>query len=181
MQLLITIKQPFRVWVSVVSAASAFVVKSSDNIVEANIPTSSKSDRVERLIAGSRGDRIPSYFQRSQFPLHPSSPRCSLWVEYPLREEDESPAEQPHHSDYASLRAFRDGRHCHSRRIRLWEIAAGQRRRSEAGGPVAAELRSSDDRDSFRRWFAYIAEMQFYKLSGAWNEDQRDCAGLVRF
>src|SRR6266511_239002 len=89
MQLLITIKQPFRVWVSVVSAASAFVVKSSDNIVEANIPTSSKSDRVERLIAGSRGDRIPSYFQRSQFPLHPSSPRCSLWMEYPLREEDE--------------------------------------------------------------------------------------------
>src|SRR6266545_3256208 len=89
MQLLITIKQPFRVWVSVVSAASAFVVKSSDNIVEANIPTSSKSDRVERLIAGSRGDRIPSYFQRSQFPLHPSSPRCSLRMEYPLREEDD--------------------------------------------------------------------------------------------
>src|SRR5262245_28639129 len=49
------------------------------------------------------------------------------------------------------------------------------------GIPDAAELRSSDDRDSFRRWFAYIAEMQFYKLSNAWNEDQRDCAGLVRF
>src|SRR5215475_1797039 len=49
------------------------------------------------------------------------------------------------------------------------------------GVPDAAELRSSDDRDSFRRWFAYIAEMQFYKLSEAWNEDQRDCAGLVRF
>jgi uncharacterized protein YfaT (DUF1175 family) len=49
------------------------------------------------------------------------------------------------------------------------------------GIPDAAELGSSDDRDSFRRWFAYIAEMQFYKPSGAWNEDQRDCAGLVRF
>ena len=49
------------------------------------------------------------------------------------------------------------------------------------GLPDAAELSSSDDRDSFRRWFAYIAEMQYYKLSGAWNEDQRDCAGLVRF
>jgi uncharacterized protein YfaT (DUF1175 family) len=49
------------------------------------------------------------------------------------------------------------------------------------GLPDAAELRSSDDRDSFRRWFAYIAEMQFYKPSGAWNEEQRDCAGLVRF
>jgi hypothetical protein len=38
---LITIKQPFRVWVSVVSAASAFVVKSSNNIVEANITNES--------------------------------------------------------------------------------------------------------------------------------------------
>jgi uncharacterized protein len=49
------------------------------------------------------------------------------------------------------------------------------------GVPDAAELHSSDDRESFRRWFAYIAEMQFYKLSDAWNEDQRDCAGLIRF
>jgi uncharacterized protein YfaT (DUF1175 family) len=49
------------------------------------------------------------------------------------------------------------------------------------GVPDAAELSSADDRDSFRRWFAYIAEMQFYKLSDDWNEDQRDCAGLVRF
>ncbi len=51
----------------------------------------------------------------------------------------------------------------------------------EDGVPDAVELRSSDDRDNFRRWFAHIAEMQFYKLSDAWNEDQRDCAGLVRF
>jgi uncharacterized protein YfaT (DUF1175 family) len=49
------------------------------------------------------------------------------------------------------------------------------------GVPDAAELSSSDDRESFRRWLAYIAEMQFYKLSEAWSEDQRDCAGLVRF
>lgn len=49
------------------------------------------------------------------------------------------------------------------------------------GIPDAVELSSSDDRESFRRWFAYIAEMQFYTLSEAWNEDQRDCAGLVRF
>jgi uncharacterized protein YfaT (DUF1175 family) len=49
------------------------------------------------------------------------------------------------------------------------------------GIPDAAELRSSDDRDNFRRWFVHVAEMQFYKPSGAWNEDQRDCAGLVRF
>jgi uncharacterized protein len=49
------------------------------------------------------------------------------------------------------------------------------------GIPDAVELSSSDDRESFRRWFAYIAEMQFYTLSEDWNEDQRDCAGLVRF
>src|SRR5262245_10153911 len=36
------------------------------------------------------------------------------------------------------------------------------------GIPDAAELRSSDDRASFRQWFAYIAEMQFYRLSDTW-------------
>jgi uncharacterized protein YfaT (DUF1175 family) len=51
----------------------------------------------------------------------------------------------------------------------------------EDGVPDGAELRSADDRDNFRRWFSHIAEMQFYKLSDAWKEDQRDCAGLVRF
>lgn len=49
------------------------------------------------------------------------------------------------------------------------------------GIPDAAELHSFDDRENFRRWFAYIAEMQFYGMSDAWNEEQRDCAGLVRF
>src|SRR5262249_52636869 len=47
------------------------------------------------------------------------------------------------------------------------------------GIPDVAELHSSDDRANFRRWFAYIGEMQFYKLSDAWKADQRDCAGLV--
>ncbi|MBO0719291.1 MAG: DUF1175 family protein [Blastocatellia bacterium] len=49
------------------------------------------------------------------------------------------------------------------------------------GIPDAAELRTYDDRTSFRRWFTAIAEMQFYRLSEAWSADQRDCAGLVRF
>ncbi len=49
------------------------------------------------------------------------------------------------------------------------------------GIPDSAELGSFDDRENFRRWFAHIAEMQFYRLSDAWNEEQRDCAGLVRF
>ena len=49
------------------------------------------------------------------------------------------------------------------------------------GVPDAAELRSFNDRENFRRWFTWIAEMQFYKLSDEWNTEQRDCAGLVRF
>ena len=36
-RLLITIKEPFGVWASVVSAVSALVAKSSNNIVEAHI------------------------------------------------------------------------------------------------------------------------------------------------
>lgn len=51
----------------------------------------------------------------------------------------------------------------------------------EDGIPDAAELSSFNDRANFRRWFASIAEMQFYELSEAWNPEQRDCAGLVRF
>src|SRR6267143_3120406 len=49
------------------------------------------------------------------------------------------------------------------------------------GIPDAAELRSYADRDTFRRWFTHIAEMQYYRLCDQWNPEQRDCAGLVRF
>jgi uncharacterized protein YfaT (DUF1175 family) len=49
------------------------------------------------------------------------------------------------------------------------------------GIPDKAELRSFDDRQNFRRWFAAIAEMQFYQLSDEWKIEQRDCAGLIRF
>lgn len=49
------------------------------------------------------------------------------------------------------------------------------------GIPDTAELRTFNDRENFRRWFNWIAEMQFYKLSDEWNTEQRDCAGLVRF
>jgi uncharacterized protein YfaT (DUF1175 family) len=49
------------------------------------------------------------------------------------------------------------------------------------GIPDLIELRSFQDRDSFRRWFTAIAETQFYQLSDQWNPEQRDCAGLVRF
>lgn len=49
------------------------------------------------------------------------------------------------------------------------------------GIPDTAELRTFQDRDSFRRWFTAIAEIQFYQLSDQWNAEQRDCAGLARF
>jgi uncharacterized protein YfaT (DUF1175 family) len=49
------------------------------------------------------------------------------------------------------------------------------------GIPDGAELRAYGDRENFRRWFTSIAELQFYRASAAWNEEQRDCAGLVRF
>jgi uncharacterized protein YfaT (DUF1175 family) len=49
------------------------------------------------------------------------------------------------------------------------------------GIPDSAELATYADRESFRRWFTLIAEMQFYHLSDQWNPEQRDCAGLVRF
>jgi uncharacterized protein YfaT (DUF1175 family) len=49
------------------------------------------------------------------------------------------------------------------------------------GIPDVLELRTFQDRDSFRRWFTAIAETQFYELSDDWNAEQRDCAGLARF
>lgn len=49
------------------------------------------------------------------------------------------------------------------------------------GIPDAAELRTFQNRDNFRRWFTAISETQFYQLSDQWNAEQRDCAGLVRF
>jgi len=49
------------------------------------------------------------------------------------------------------------------------------------GIPDAAELVSFRDRETFKRAFSRIAEMQFYRISDQWNSEQRDCAGLVRF
>lgn len=49
------------------------------------------------------------------------------------------------------------------------------------GLPDLVELRTFNDRENFRRWFTWVAELQFYNLSDQWNAEQRDCAGLVRF
>jgi uncharacterized protein len=51
----------------------------------------------------------------------------------------------------------------------------------EDGIPDGAELRTANERESFRRWFTAIAESQFYKVNDDWIPAQRDCAGLVRF
>jgi len=51
----------------------------------------------------------------------------------------------------------------------------------EDGVPDSAELQSFQDRENFRKWFRFIAEIQFYRVSEQWNSDQRDCAGLIRF
>src|SRR5262249_3648638 len=58
---------------------------------------------------------------------------------------------------------------------------AEQTDRHGDGFPDLAELHSFEYRQSFRKWLATIAEMQFYSPSDEWSRDQRDCAGLVRF
>ena len=49
------------------------------------------------------------------------------------------------------------------------------------GLPDAMRLDSHTDQESFRRWFALLAESQYYKQSPAWDDQQKDCSGLVRF
>jgi uncharacterized protein len=49
------------------------------------------------------------------------------------------------------------------------------------GLPDRLQLVTFEDRQAFRTWFTSISELQFYHLSDAWNSEQRDCAGLVRF
>lgn len=67
-------------------------------------------------------------------------------------------------------------------KLRAPEVSRAELIDSDNDGiPDAIELRSFQDRDSFRRWFTAIAENQFYQLSDQWHVDQRDCAGLARF
>lgn len=49
------------------------------------------------------------------------------------------------------------------------------------GYPDAAELTSEEDRRNFARWFASIAESQYYRTDPEWRREDRDCAGLIRF
>jgi hypothetical protein len=67
------------------------MVKTERNIVEANFTHKGAIPSGAILTDQSTGVEgiSPSYFGRSQIPLHPSSPRFSLWMEYPLREGDD--------------------------------------------------------------------------------------------
>jgi uncharacterized protein YfaT (DUF1175 family) len=49
------------------------------------------------------------------------------------------------------------------------------------GFPDVVELTSEDDRLAFRRWFATVAEEQYYAVDARWGATNRDCAGLLRF
>ncbi len=49
------------------------------------------------------------------------------------------------------------------------------------GFPDAVELSTEQDRTAFRRWFAAIAESQFYAADPRWGDANRDCAGLLRY
>jgi uncharacterized protein YfaT (DUF1175 family) len=49
------------------------------------------------------------------------------------------------------------------------------------GFPDACELQDETDRRNFRRWFVSIAESQLHQEDPAWRQDDRDCAGLIRF
>ena len=80
--------------------------------------------------------------------------------------------------------ACRDGAQSKTRAVAAKPAPAAETRWADSdrdGIPDGAELRGHGDRENFRRWFTSIAELQFYRPSAAWNAEQRDCAGLVRF
>lgn len=49
------------------------------------------------------------------------------------------------------------------------------------GFPDLAELGSAADRKNFTDWFVRIAESQTVKPNYSWNQNERDCSGLIRY
>ncbi|MES0492075.1 MAG: DUF1175 family protein, partial [Leptospirales bacterium] len=47
--------------------------------------------------------------------------------------------------------------------------------------PDSAELNNQEDRKKFTDWFVRIAEAQYLKKNYAWNKNERDCSGLIRY
>jgi uncharacterized protein YfaT (DUF1175 family) len=53
--------------------------------------------------------------------------------------------------------------------------------REHDGTPDALRLDSDQDQAAFRRWFAFLAEAQFYQEPGARPKEINDCAALIRY
>ena len=49
------------------------------------------------------------------------------------------------------------------------------------GTPDFLRLTSSADRDAFRRWFTFLAEVHFFRAPERLPPDVKDCAALLRF
>jgi uncharacterized protein YfaT (DUF1175 family) len=49
------------------------------------------------------------------------------------------------------------------------------------GTPDFLRLHSAADRDAFRRWFAFLAEMHFFRAPERLPREVSDCAALLRF
>jgi uncharacterized protein YfaT (DUF1175 family) len=49
------------------------------------------------------------------------------------------------------------------------------------GFPDGARLDGAQDRENFTRWFAFLAESQYYSASPGTLSEVQDCAALVRF
>jgi uncharacterized protein len=53
--------------------------------------------------------------------------------------------------------------------------------RAGDGMPDAVRLDTPDDRQAFRRWFAFLAEVQFFQEAGQLPAEINDCAALLRY
>ncbi len=60
-------------------------------------------------------------------------------------------------------------------------LAQGAPDSDHDGYPDADEITGAADRAAFMGWFATIAESQYTAMSPAWQPQDRDCAGLLRF
>jgi len=53
--------------------------------------------------------------------------------------------------------------------------------RAGDGMPDALRLDTPDDQAAFRRWFTFLAEVQFYQEAGRMPAEINDCAALIRY
>jgi len=65
-------------------------------------------------------------------------------------------------------------------RSRLFRSSAWQDSLGD-GLPDAFRLESTADRERFRHWFSFIAEMQYYYPGAEASREVQDCAGLIRY